>query len=434
MTARRTETVVILGTTLASLVAAYELARQGCRLTIIDHPHWADDLSVSETVLGCHHAIHTLLRAFPEPDATSGDKTISPEFRLPDGRIVSYRPTTLPGSLHWIAGLVRFRGLSWNDRWQLLSYLERIWEQDISIPTALDHRTADTWLASIGQSQSARETIWAPLLRFLTGNALTDLSAAACARILGPPFLTGAHASRCTRLDSSRRQRLHEHLRTALRQLGADILTQPDLPHIQFEQHRIAHLRLCDGQTIHATWFLSGITHHALLTLLPDRLLTRYSYFSNISELTDLPAVSIQLTGPAPSPATRLILLPGPAFQSVITSATDASNSAYELWAVGDTSFIERTDTHLITLAKKEIRALFPAIRTTDLYPTVIHRRTHATLSLKADTAILRPIQQSPIQNFLVAGSWTDTGWPDNCESAVVSAYRCAATITGATS
>jgi len=434
VTAPRTETVVVLGTTLASLVAAYELARQGFRLTIIDHPLWADDLSISEPVLGCHRAMHALLRSFPGPETTPGNPAVSLEFRLPDGRIVSYRPTTLPGSLHWIAGLVRFRGLSWNDRWHLLSYLERIWEQDITVPTALDQRTADTWLASIGQSQSARDTVWAPLLRFLTGNALTDLSAAACARILAPPFLTRTHASRCTRLSSSRIHRLHEQLRAALLQLGARVLPQPDPPHIQFEQHRIAHLRLCDGQTIHATWFLSGIPHHTLLTLLPDRLLTRYSYFSNISELTDLPAVSIQLTSPASSPATRLILLPGPAFQSVTTSEAGPSDTLYELSAVGDVPFIERTDADLIALATEKIHHLFPAIQITNLHSTAIHRRTRAALSLKNDTAILRPIQQSPIQNFLVAGSWTDTGWPDNCESAVVSAHRCAAAITGTTS
>ena len=433
MTARPTETAVILGTTLASLVAAHELARQGYQLTLIEHPSWGDDLPSSEHILGCHCAMHALLHAFSGSGSASRDETPPLEFRLPDKRIVSYRPTTLPGSLHWIAGLVRFRGLTWNDRWQLLSYLERIWEQESAIPTTLDQRTADVWLASIGQSQSARDHIWAPLLRFLTGNALAELSAATCARVLAPPFFTGAQASRVARLGRAQLRRLHEQLRTALLQLGARILPQTDFPHIQFEQHRIAHLRLCDGHTIQATWFLSGLPHHALLRLLPDRLLTRYSYFSNINELTDLPAVSVQFTNAAPSPATRLILLPGQAFQSITTSAAGPSTTLYELSAVGDSPFIERTDADLIAFAKKEIHSLFPATQAATLNPAAIHRRTHAALSLKADTAILRPIQQSPIQNFLVAGAWTDTGWPGHCESAVVSAHRCVAVITGAT-
>lgn len=431
MTTPRTGSVVVLGTTLASLVAAYQLARQGYQLTLIEHPSWADELPAPEHILGCHRETHTLLRSFPGLEPAARAPGIPLEFYLPDGRIVSYRPTTLPGSLHWIAGLVRFRGLSWNDRWQLLSYLERIWERELTIPTTLDHRTADAWLAAIGQSQPARDNIWAPLVRFLTGNALTDLSAASCARVLAPAFLTDAHASRCTRLSSSQIQRLHRQLTDALSQLGTQVLVQTDLPHIQFGRHRIEHLRLCDGQIIQATWFLSGIPHHALLRLLPDRLLTRYGYFSQLSELTDLPGLSVQLTESAPETMARIVLLPGQTFQSVTVSAADPSTALYELSAVGDLPFIERTEADLVTLARQEIQRLFPEVRATGLHPTAIQRRPRAALSLKSGATILRPIQQSPVQNLLIAGSWTDTGWPANSESAVVSARRCLEIITG---
>ena len=434
MTTPPAESVVILGTSLASLVAAYELARRGYHLTLIEHPDWADDLSTSEHILGCHREIHTLLGTLPELEAPAQNPASPLEFFLPDGRIVSYRATALPGSLHWIAGLVRFRGLSWNDRWQLLSYLERIWEQEISAPTTLDQRTADAWLASIGQSPSARDHIWSPLVRFLTGNALTDLSAASCARALTPPFLTDARAASCTKLSSSHLQRLHHQLKTALSTVGTQVLVQTDLPHIQFGQHRIDHVRLGDGHMIQATWYLSGIPHHALLKLLPDRLLTRYGYFSQLSDLTDLPALSVHVTGSAPATIPRLVLLPGQGFQSVTVSTADPSTALYELSVVGDVPFIERTETDLIDLAKQELQRLFPALQTIRLNPIALHHRPRAALSLTSGATLLRPIQQSPVQNLLVAGPWTDTGWPTSSESAVVSARRCVAAITGSPS
>lgn len=431
MTTTSAESVVILGTSLASLVAAYELACRGYHLTLIEHPTWADDLSASEHILGCHREIHTLLGALSGLEGPSRAPATPLEFFLPDGRIVSYRPTTLPGSLHWIAGLVRFRGLSWSDRCQLLSYLERIWEQEISVPTTLDQRTADAWLASIGQSPTARDHIWSPLIRFLTGNALTDLSAASCARALTPPFLTDARASSCTKLSSSQLQDLHHQLKTALSTRGAQVLAQTDLPHIQFEQHRIDHIRLCDGHKIQATWYLSGIPHHALLKLLPDRLLTRYGYFSQLSDLRDLPAISVHLAGSAPAAEPRLVLLPGQGFQSVSVSTTDPATALYELSVVGDVPFIERTESDLIDLARQELQCLFPALQTIPLHLTALHRRPRAALSLTSGSPILRPIQQSPVQNLLVAGSWTDTGWPTSSESAIVSARRCVTAITG---
>ncbi|SPP66808.1 FAD-dependent oxidoreductase [Nitrospira lenta] len=434
MTTPPAESVVILGTSLASLVAAYELARQGYHLTLIEHPSWADDLPASEHLLGCHRNMHALLGTLPGLEPAPKNPATPLEFFSPDRRIVSYRPPALPGSLQWIAGLVRFRGLSWTDRWQLLSYLERIWEQELSAPTTLDQRTADVWLASIGQSQSARKHIWSPLIRFLTGNALTDLSAASCARALTPPFLTDARASSCTRLSSAQLQNLYHQLKMALSALGAHVQIQTDFPHIQFGQHRIDHIRLSDGRTLHATWYLSGIPHHALQKLLPDRLLTRYGYFSQLSDLTDLPALSVHLTESASTSIPRLVLLPGQGFQSVTVSRTDPSTALYELSVTGDIPFIERTDADLIDLAKQELQRLFPALQTIPLHATALHRRPRAALSLTSGATILRPIQQSPVQNLLVAGAWTDTGWPTSSESAVVSARRCVTAITGSPS
>ncbi|MEK7762339.1 MAG: FAD-dependent oxidoreductase, partial [Nitrospirota bacterium] len=91
-------------------------------------------------------------------------------------------------------------------------------------------------------------------------------------------------------------------------------------------------------------------------------------------------------------------------------------------------------DADLIDLAKQELQRLFPALQAIPLHSTALHRRPRAALSLASGSTILRPIQQSPVQNLLVAGSWTDTGWPSNSESAIVSARRCVAAITGSPS
>ncbi|MBA3753231.1 MAG: FAD-dependent oxidoreductase, partial [Nitrospira sp.] len=40
-----------------------------------------------------------------------------------------------------------------------------------------------------------------------------------------------------------------------------------------------------------------------------------------------------------------------------------------------------------------------------------------------------RPLPNSPFLNFFVAGDWTDTGWPANLESAILSGQRCAEAI-----
>ena len=431
MTSRRTESVLILGSTLPGLVAADDLARAGYRVTLIEHPGWVSDRLSPTYLLGCHHHTWALLRSLSPGGSSSRDYTLPLEFRLPGGSIMSYRPASLPGSLHWITGLLRFQGLSWQDRWQVLSYLERVWEQEDSVPSTLEQRTADAWLASIGQSQAARDAVWAPLTRFLTGNCLTGLSAATFAQAVARPFLSQFNSSRLTLLGGSIRDRLMNPLREALTQAGVTVLPQQELPHVHFERNAVGHVRLCDGSTLQATWYLTALPHRHLLALIPDRLLTRYAYFSHLGELQTRHEIAIEIGGLRQGQAPRLLLLSGTSFDRLSMAPTDSEYSAYGFAATVDDSVAAHTDQDLFRLATQDLRSIFPSIPATDLQLLAVQRNKQAVLSLKPGTAMSRPIQRSPVHNLLVAGGWTDTGWPDNIESAVVSARRCVEIITG---
>ena len=60
---------------------------------------------------------------------------------------------------------------------------------------------------------------------------------------------------------------------------------------------------------------------------------------------------------------------------------------------------------------------------------TYVPARNTVLLSLAPGAKMRRPLQRSPIANLLLAGAWTDTGWPANLESAVSSGERCAEII-----
>ena len=89
------------------------------------------------------------------------------------------------------------------------------------------------------------------------------------------------------------------------------------------------------------------------------------------------------------------------------------------------------SDDQLIDLGRSELHALLPEVEHGVKLPGEIFRDHHAALSLEPGAALLRPIQQSPIKNLVVAGAWTDTGWPADVESAVVSTRRCVEIIAG---
>jgi uncharacterized protein with NAD-binding domain and iron-sulfur cluster len=116
-------------------------------------------------------------------------------------------------------------------------------------------------------------------------------------------------------------------------------------------------------------------------------------------------------------------------FHSLTVAPCGAGEIRYRLSAIGNPALMELEDEQLTNLGCAELRLLAPEISQEEIHSVEIDRRNHAALSLKPGAALLRPIQQSPMGNLLIAGAWTDTGWPANLESAIVSAQRCADVI-----
>jgi hypothetical protein len=217
----------------------------------------------------------------------------------------------------------------------------------------------------------------------------------------------------------------------ALERHGAQIRPQSRLPDFRFGEAGIEGVQLQNGTLLKAQWYLAALSHRNLLTLLPERLLTRYAYFAHLNDLETQSAIAVQFTSQMSMQRPRLLLLAGRPFHHLTITATRPPATSCQLSAIGNPILQGLNDDQLIDLGHRELRALVPEVEHEVNLPGEIFRHNYAALSLQPGAALLRPIQQSPIKNLLVAGAWTDTGWPANVESTVVSARRCAEIITG---
>ncbi len=319
----------------------------------------------------------------------------------------------------------RFAGLPWNVRWKLLSWLERIWEGALELSTDLEHRTANDWIASLEHGQAVLSTIWNPLALWLTGNELRALSADAFLSALKAFFLSRAHDSRVYVLPPASRAFLTERATAALADSGVTIIPKVQPNRLDYRDDRLVGVRLSDGSAVQGNWYVSALPIEKLTPLLPERWLSRYAYFQQITELSTTPWTVVEWPIADRSTHPRQIL---------------AGNGAVPI-----TSLIPFESDHrtLVRLsipghrALQEIRgeiaipldALRLAPENSLLDETIAPPRHERILTLSPGAKTRRPIQRSPIANLLLAGAWTDTGWPANLESAVISAERCADVI-----
>ena len=79
-----------------------------------------------------------------------------------------------------------------------------------------------------------------------------------------------------------------------------------------------------------------------------------------------------------------------------------------------------------------ELRGLFPALRPAVLLRSRLVTEQAATFSVVPGVDRCRPGPRTSIDNLVLAGDWTATGWPATMEGAVRSGYAAAEVIAGA--
>ncbi|OGW49510.1 MAG: hypothetical protein A2V62_05580 [Nitrospirae bacterium RBG_19FT_COMBO_58_9] len=431
MTSTRTQSVVILGGGPAGLTAAYRLTRHGYRVTIVDRRSPSENPFLGEgpapfTVLGCHHATRALLHSLHPESQQPAQAEIPLEFQLPDHSLVQYPRTWLPAPLHTWVNLLRFTGLPWKERWRLVSWMERLWEGDERLPADLEQRTADEWLASIGQSEYTRRVVWNPLAQWLTGNNLSMMSADAFVASMKPLFLSTRQHNRISVMQDSLHTSFIRPITEALTRSGSTIVRGIEATQLRYERDHIAGILLRDGSLLQADWYIAAIPPQQLTPLLPERWVTRYAYFQQLAELVSVDRTVLHVTAQQPCATSRLVLLGGTAFHSVLATAAGPDRADFSLI----TTDSQYADTRPDSDCEVNIHGLLKSSGLLLPHSTIVstHRHTvpNAILSLRPGTKLHRPIQRSPIANLLVAGAWTDTGWPPNLESAIVSGNHCA--------
>lgn len=432
MTLSTPRSVIVIGAGPAGLTAAYRLTLQGHRVTVVNQSpalgeHLRREGDPPLAILGCHHATWSLLCSLGVTPLPTTFHDASLEFLLPNGRLARYPTNRLPAPFHQLITIGRFAALTWGERWRLLSWLEQLWEGSLQLAADLEHRTAQDWLESLGHRQSTIQTVWHPLAQWLTGNDLRSLSADAFVTAAKPIFLSrGADDRICVPRQPWHRMFV-QPVADRLQQAGATLLLGTRATQFHFEHERITGVRVQDGRILQADWYIPAVAHHQLTPLLPERWLTRYAYFQQIAELTTTPNTVIQVRTAQTVHAPRHILMGTGPFLWMVCKPSEADKSLVAVLTMPpDRSTIDTQEQ--VSALLRSLALLQPDSQLTSFRQ---HEVAHAVLGLQPGTKARRPIQLSPIPNLLLAGAWTDTGWPAILESAIISGERCAEIING---
>ena len=434
--------VLILGGGPAGLSAAAYLCDKGYRVCLVEgREHLGGGLcapaldegppvaAVPPILWGGHQETRTLFTLLGSQPRVHFPASLHHTFTLSAGRVVALPRFWGPASVRGPATIAGFSGISMRDRMRLVNVLERLWEQDLSLPTDLDERPVTELFDLAAQSESAVRHVWTPLSRFLLGDAPSKVSAALGAGSLRA-LLFGSRRNNAIGLLTGGMAETFLHPAEAhLRRSGADIRLGKPATRLLTQKDQVVGVTLQGGEPLSADWYLAALGPDALAALLPDRWLAKYASFQSLTEWDWSPRVTLRLEcrGKGTKPWLRL-LATGSYDWAVGIGGGNKQWPTMEIWlvATGQSALLKRSDADLREAAVKDLQGLAPSCQPDHIRQHRVFRSERAAPALRPGTRRLRATPRSPVANLFVAGAWTDTGLPASVESAILSGRRCA--------
>jgi zeta-carotene desaturase len=436
-------TVAVLGGGLAGLSAASALADAGYHVDLFERKPYLGGRASSyelpgtgEVVDNCQHVllgcctnlIDFYRRLGVEQQIRWYDEIT---FLLPGGRSSTLRTGALPAPFH---AAPSFLGSSLLDLADKLAIARAMVSLAPSLPQD-DGQDFLSWLSRRGQTQTAINRFWTPVLVSALNEELDRVSVRYAAQVFRESFLKSAPAGRMgvpavplsqlygTAADYIEARGGKVHLRAAVDSVRADA----------------DGVLLCvAGENFRADYAILATPFGGVEKLLPDTPEAE-ALRDNLRRLESSPITGIHLWFDREiTPLEHAVLLERTIqwmfhkSKILATRQDPAQNSSYvELVVSSSKTLVDKPRGEIIELAVRELSEFFPIVREAKLTKATVIKEVHATFSPKPGSDAFRPSNHSPWPRLFLAGDWTATGWPSTMESAVRSGYGAAEALSG---
>jgi len=425
--------VIVIGGGLAGITAALDCARVGAEVTLLESRGRLGGAAYSfqRDGLWADNGQHVFLRCCTEYQRLVHELdadalvTIQPRLDIavlaPGGRRGRLRRSALPAPLHLAGALARYPYLNVRERLALTAAMTALRFVDPDDP-ANDQRSFGDWLRRWRQDRRAIEAIWDLIVRPTINLTCDQASLGQAALVFRIGLLERTDAGDIGHAVVPLSQ-IHDVAgRAALERAGVDVRLRAAAAAIA-PDHDGFSVRLAGGAVLRAGQVIVAVPHGRAGALLPDgargdrdawqRL--GGSPIVNVHVVYDRPVLEFPFAAGIDSPVqwvfdrTAGSGLTDGQYLVVSLSAADA-----ELGVPGQ----PLRDRYLSALGE-----LLPAAAEATVRTCFVTRDHAATFRAAPGQRALRPGPATALPGLVLAGAWTDTGWPATMEGAVRSGH-----------
>jgi squalene-associated FAD-dependent desaturase len=447
-----TGTAAVIGGGLAGITAAIALAEAGASVTIFEAKPRLGGATMSFTRddLVVDTGQHVFLRcctAYRDLLARLGMTEYAPLQPRFDVTVLSpHAPRTrlwrngLPSPLHLLPALARYPYLSLPERARVSHAALGFRGVDPADPAADATRLGD-WMARRGQDERARRRLW-DLFTISTLNIPGDDACLALAAKVVKTGLLGDSDAADIGVPAVPLGELHGAAATRLLdKLGATVRLNTKVAAIEAKAQGgftvttgRAGTTAGPGESLEADAVVLAVPHEAAAKLIPAGALPAATVAGwsglgaapivNVHAIYDRKVMDLPFAAAVDSPVQWVF------DRTQISGMPARGDRQYLAISLsGADEYVDRSVAELREQFVPALAELFPAARDARVTEFFVTRERRATFRQVPGCVALRPKAATGLPGLVLAGSWTDTGWPDTMESAVRSGLNAVATL-----
>jgi squalene-associated FAD-dependent desaturase len=440
------ESVVIIGGGLAGIAAACKLISGGYQVTLIERKPYLGGRASSfrdpqtgmlvdngqHVFLRCCTAFIDLLNTLDTLHLTRIQPRFSVKVAGSTGRVARLTSSPLPTPLHLLPSFLTYSHLGTREKLQAIRAILRLCLVN-PLQYDLERQSFYDWLKTHGQSDRAIEHFWDLVILAALNDKSRNASTSMGAMVFKEALLKGRHGADIGYATTGLLEAIGNAARRHIEQHGGRLLMGTGASEFIMSQQQLLGIRLDSGETLQARWYVSALPHHALLGLLPPHVSSE-PYFMGLRSLSSAPIINLHLWYDYKVMDDEFVAFVGSPLQWVFNKSRmlglDTAGGQYLTVSLsGAETYVEKSDDELRSMFLPQIARAFPQAKDARIQRFIVTREAYATCRVMPGTARLRPSTITPIAGFLVAGDWTNTGWPSTMEGAVRSGNKAADVI-----
>ncbi len=473
--------VVIVGGGLSGIAAAMRLAQQGLRVTLVEtrmrlggRATSFTDPTTGQLLDNCQHVLlrccTNLLDLYERLGVADQIQWHSRfYFCNAQGHIDLLEADDLPAPFQMTASLMRFKSLSCLEKIAISQGMLALMRMGVQGRQVWHSRSFGDWLRTHRQPAGAIQKFWAPVAIGSLNEQLDNMAADYAIQVFQEGFCANEKAAYMG-LPTGSLVELYDAAEKAITQVGGKVLLRTSATQFCFEKGQVVGLEIQDQPMLKADAFISAVPFDRLQKLSTPAMAQADERLTHLDQFKVTPILGIHIWFDRQVMDLPHLSLTESPLHWIFNKGMSDDGKTQHLHGVisAANDWVDQPAEAILTMVEQEIRKVLPFFRkelaASKLAPGdasegtgqnrnpevllpraipgelpgragVVHGRVvkekRATFSIEPGIDACRPLAVGSIENFFLAGDWTDSGWPATMEGAVRSGYQAAAAILG---